>query len=496
MLYISIVLIIIIVCLYISSLRHADNLLADIDKKKHRLYFMYPMAKLLLTSTGLGKRLLNKTEISRKIRALYISDHHDYQIKLYWYQKISLLLLVLLSFSCISMVISIQAFQIRSQNVKETIIRPEEGEGDHQLSLRFRLENKNNKEDVYEDNINIKNKERVYTDKEWEEILEIAIPLLEKEMLGDNEDAKHIDKDLNFIKKIPATGIAVEWAPDDYRLLTSSGRLSYEKISDSGTDTLVTVILKYEDRRIEHTIPLTIWPIKQDNKTRLYMELQNVLRMTDQESSMATEWKLPNKVENYLITWQISEKNTEIFVFIIGLLGAVLLWIFMDKALDDRMKVRRDQLLLDYPEIINKFNLLVNAGMTIKQAWTKITEDYNKKIMTSERQRRYAYEEMLITLHELKLGVAEVNAYEQFGIRVGLLPFMKFSSILVQNLKKGNRNMTDLLKQEASEAFIERKEITKRLGEEASTKLLGPMMVLLLIVLIIILTPAFINFQM
>lgn len=72
---------------------------------------------------------------------------------------------------------------------------------------------------------------------------------------------------------------------------------------------------------------------------------------------------------------------------------------------------------------------------------------------------------------------------------------MKFSSILVQNLKKGNRSMTDLLKQEAAEAFQERKEAAKRLGEEASAKLLGPMMILLFIVLIIILVPAFISFR-
>jgi len=80
-------------------------------------------------------------------------------------------------------------------------------------------------------------------------------------------------------------------------------------------------------------------------------------------------------------------------------------------------------------------------------------------------------------------------------MRAGLLPFMKFSSILVQNLKKGNRNMVDLLRQEAAEAFQERKETVKKLGEEASTKLLGPMIILLFMVLAIILIPAFISFR-
>ena len=93
---------------------------------------------------------------------------------------------------------------------------------------------------------------------------------------------------------------------------------------------------------------------------------------------------------------------------------------------------------------------------------SKITEDYIKNTKSVGRQTRYAYEEMLVTLHELKLGVAEADAYEQFGIRAGFLPFMKFSSILVQNLKKGNRSMTDLLKQEAAEAFQERKRGRKK----------------------------------
>ena len=69
------------------------------------------------------------------------------------------------------------------------------------------------------------------------------------------------------------------------------------------------------------------------------------------------------------------------------------------------MKLRNNQLLLDYPEIINKFILLINAGMTIKQAWSKIPEDYRQKLNKGEINIRYAYEEMLVTLNELKLGI-------------------------------------------------------------------------------------------
>ncbi|HHT89005.1 MAG TPA: hypothetical protein GX002_08345 [Clostridiales bacterium] len=495
MLYISIPVIALMLFLYAKSQKHAENIPTDYDIKKHKLYFLYPMAAYFLTLTGLERRLLNKTEISRKIRALHVNDHQDFQIKLYWYQKISLFFLIIFAFSSISVITSLQTSINGAQTFDNTLIRPREGTGDSKLTLRFRMENKYDKEDIYEDYITINNKERTYTDEEWKKVLDKAIPYLEQKMLGDNKSAEYIDKDLDFIRRIPDTGITVEWIPQDYRLISGSGKLMDGKFSDKGASTLVTAVLRYKERRAEHTIPLTIWPVKQDKKTRLYRELQNILETTEKETSMTNEWKLPDKVGDYLIRWHISQSSKTFAIFAVGIAGSVLLWFFMDRSLDDKMKTRNNQMLLDYPEIINKFNLLINAGMTIRQAWSKITEDYIKNTKSVGRQTRYAYEEMLVTLHELKLGVAEADAYEQFGIRAGFLPFMKFSSILVQNLKKGNRSMTDLLKQEAAEAFQERKEAAKRLGEEASAKLLGPMMILLFIVLIIILVPAFISFR-
>ena len=152
-------------------------------------------------------------------------------------------------------------------------------------------------------------------------------------------------------------------------------------------------------------------------------------------------------------------------------------------------------MLMDYPDIINKFTLLINAGMTVKQAWSKIASDYEAKYLVNQTKKRFAYEEMLVTAHELKLGVTESEAYEQFGRRAGLLPYLKFSTLITQNLKKGNKGLSELLNLEAAEAFEERKEIAKRLGEEAGTKLLMPMMIMLIVVFAIILIPAFQSFS-
>ena len=68
---------------------------------------------------------------------------------------------------------------------------------------------------------------------------------------------------------------------------------------------------------------------------------------------------------------------------------------------------------------------------------------------------------------------------------------MKFSTLLVQNLKKGNANLINILEYESADIFNERKENAKILGEEASTKLLVPMVLMMTIIFAIILYAAF-----
>lgn len=492
----AIAILIFVLILFLRSLSYKDLIPRDIDKKTHKLYFLYPMVGLFLEKTGLEKRLENKSELNKKIQAINFSDHNKVQVKLYWYQKSSVILLIILACSCLSLIVSIQSVFTESKSFSGYLVRPEEKEGDKEIRLSYRMEGDQANGEYYEDDIVIKNKARIYTDDEWNDLLKKVIPYLENEMLGENQDADHVDMKLNFIKEIPGTGIKLEWIPENYRLISSNGDLNNRDMSDKKIKTLVTTVLKYEDRRVEHKIPITIYPLKLSKRELLHKEVLKALDRTEQETGGQKEWHLPSRVGDYHIIWKIPVSRSGSSLLILGLFASILIWIYRDREVDKKMKQRSNQMLHDYPEIINKFNLLVNAGMTIRQAWTKISEDYRKKSVKDKDYVRYAYEEMLLTLNELKLGVAEINAYESFGKRTGQPSYMRFSSILVQNLKKGNKSMVDLLSREAVEAFQERKDNTKRLGEEASTKLLGPMITLLLIVLIIIMIPAFISFQL
>ena len=286
----------------------------------------------------------------------------------------------------------------------------------------------------------------------------------------------------------------MEWIPQDYKLIDGDGHIENDELVSEQIPTSVTAILTCQNMRQDHTFAFTIIPQEMSEKEsllkKLYLELQKQSLALRQEERL----QLPVKLEGYSIRWEEKKRENGALFFLLGVVLAAGSWILGSSELKKRMKLRENQMRMDYPEIINKFNLLLNAGMTIRQAWNKIAEDYAGKSNAIAAKKHYAYEEMLLTAHEIKLGVPEGSAYEQFGRRTGVLPYMKFGSLVSQNLRKGNKGLAELLMREALDAFEERKEFAKRLGEEAGTKLLGPMMIMFLIVLIIIMIPAFLSF--
>ena len=90
-------------------------------------------------------------------------------------------------------------------------------------------------------------------------------------------------------------------------------------------------------------------------------------------------------------------------------------------------------------------------------------------------------------------GTAEVAAYREFGQRCRLQPYLKLSSILEQNRKTGTKNLRELLRTEVEDAFELRKNLARKMGEEAGTKLLVPLFLLLFVVMIFIMVPAMIT---
>ena len=154
----------------------------------------------------------------------------------------------------------------------------------------------------------------------------------------------------------------------------------------------------------------------------------------------------------------------------------------VDSSLKEQIEKRRRSIQMEFPEFVNKLTLLVNAGMTISKAWEKIINE-NKK-------EHILYDEMRYALMEIKAGKTEAAAYEEFARRCRVKEVTKFVSVIVMNLKRGGAEVVPVLKAQGDECWEMRKNAARQLGEEASTKILIPLMIMFLGIVLIVYTPA------
>ena len=89
----------------------------------------------------------------------------------------------------------------------------------------------------------------------------------------------------------------------------------------------------------------------------------------------------------------------------------------------------------------------------------------------------------------------EGKAFEEFGRRCGLQSYMKLGGLLEQNRKMVQRISGICCAQKMTDAFEQRKHQARRLGEEAGTKLLLPLFILLSVVMVMIAVPALMEFK-
>ncbi len=174
------------------------------------------------------------------------------------------------------------------------------------------------------------------------------------------------------------------------------------------------------------------------------------------------------------------------------LLLSGIFFIYGDFKLKNRVRKRRLHIQLEFPEFINKLTLLLNAGLTMSKAWEKISADRTPE---SDGGQKSFYLEVEKTVSEIKTGKNEEEAFSQFAKRAKTPEISRLMSTIMQNTKRGGNDLVLSLRLQAGECWEMRKNAIRRMGEEASTKLLFPMMLMFFAIVIIVVTPAVISMQ-
>lgn len=372
------------------------------------------------------------------------------------------------------------------ENGVSAVSRNGHGEGDREEELEVTIGDT-------EETMTVTVGEQEYSQDELEKVFQDAGEKLEELVLGENESLDEVRNSLELINKIPDTGITVSWELDNYQVMNLQGGLKQENLTDEGTLVKLTALLSYKEEMEEISFYARLYPPKLDQTEKFLEKLNEEIERLDEETRQEEKLLLPESVDGIRISWSYGKNFRAAALLLIGLAMTLFLYVSEQEKEKDRKKKRDVQMALDYPQMVSKLTLYLGAGMTVRKAWYRIAEDYERQ--KEEKGRREVYEEMIYTMHDIQGGGSEGECYERFGERCALPAYKKFGAMLSQNLKKGTKGLASLLKQEADNAFEERKSLARRLGEEAGTKMLIPMFLMLAVVLVMIVVPAFFSIQ-
>ncbi|GHU43166.1 hypothetical protein FACS1894111_08320 [Clostridia bacterium] len=371
-----------------------------------------------------------------------------------------------------------------------SVSRNPAGEGDRDLNLTLEAPNIMDGEPY-----DIVVKEQKLSLSAVEILFEEAGDELEKKILGENESLDCITKDLYLPNTLQEGKVQVSLRFDDYERIDSNGKILWENFHEDSYLIKVTAEFSCQEESafVEFYLHLSMEGLSEKEKLLLALskEIQGENEQAGKESIA-----LPQNANGQELIWYKRKDSLHLSILFLGFIGIVLIYVSEKQKKEKAAKERSTGLSRDYPNIVGQISMLTGAGMTVLGAWEKLSAGY---LLQKEQQvgvNRPAFEEMLLCLREIQDGVGEVRAYERFGVRCAQPAYRKLVSLLIQGIRKGPVGMQKLLDQEAETAFTERKQRAKQLGEEAGTKLLLPMGLMLVLVFVILLVPAGISMQL
>lgn len=361
-----------------------------------------------------------------------------------------------------------------------TLTRPGYGEAEQERILHLLWG-----EDSYEIPLTVMS--RSYTEEEWETLKIRAWEEARRRALGENPDWEHVRKRLDLSEESVVPGIDILWTTSEPELIDYDGSLGEESEEHNGESVLLTAVIRYEDREWEQQVTAVLDTLPQSEEERARQLLTQSIREAASQREEA-EIALPEEALGQRIRYQEEKTPAAVFV-LLGMLAAAACLYYPEQKKQEEMKKREQELRTAYPEMVSTLTVLMGAGLTVRGAWERMVLQY-RRARAAGGEKKILYEEMLLSWNALKQGAYEEQVYREFGKRCGLQSYLRLGSLLETNIRKGSRGLIPLLKEESAKALEERLRGARREGEEISSRLLVPMLILFALVLVLLMAPA------
>lgn len=374
----------------------------------------------------------------------------------------------------------------RTIDEENRIKRGDYGQNEYETTLIAEYE-----DEQYEMDIIVKGRE--YTEKEVEKLFSDCINRVEELLLGNNQSLGHIEDNLNPVQEVEGYPFYIIWETKNYDLIHADGTIVGKNISSGGEEGVLLATFSYGEFSFEHEYRMRVFPPQITKEQKQKEEIVASIQKKQEETQYDTHLQLPTSIGNKTISWKEPASEVPFLLATLLMVTLIGIWLGTDNDLAKKYKRRNRLLSLEYSEFVSKLQLLIGSGMTLRNAFERMGDDYRLSLM-SGGEKKFVYEELLLCIKKMKDGSGEEESLFYFGNRCGLINYKKLMTLLIQNMKKGTSGLLESLNYETKQAFEERKQIARRMGEEAQTKLLFPMILMLIVVMIIIIIPAYASF--
>lgn len=366
-----------------------------------------------------------------------------------------------------------------------------------------------------------------YTEEEADAVFREIYDQLEELVVAEGESFANLQHDLHLMTKLPKYGVQLSWdfypeldpamaeqreaARAYYRkyrhLMDSDGTLHNETLPPGtvvtgylslimSTDIVPksaegeTKYLKTQYHSAPYRIYVGIVPRELSRYESLLLQLQQAITAEDEGSLGENMLSLPTEIDGQRIYYSEHEDRSYLLLPLLGVIAAMAIYMRQGQARRTEKKQREALLMLDYSELVSKLMVYIGAGLTVRNALETISQHFDALIARGIKEDRPLYQELRTMVIQFRRNMPESEIYLSFGRRVNLKPYTKLVSLIEQNRMNGARNLRAMLELEMEDAFEQRKTTARRLGEEAGTKLLLPLFIMLGIVMIIVIVPA------
>ncbi len=238
-----------------------------------------------------------------------------------------------------------------------------------------------------------------------------------------------------------------------------------------GLGFFVLELIKYDYKR------------KGDRKLRQQLNILYEEKYTEYYIRVVRAQQISISLTLFAVSFTMYGFSSDILTVLIVLMFSGLAFYYYGALAKNRINKRSRELLDDFSEAVSKLALLTNTGMILRESWKEVA--YQGKGLI--------YEEMRNSLVEMENGVSDVEAIHEFGIRCVVPEIRKFTSTIVQSMSKGNSELSLMLQEQSKEVWNLKKQILRREGEKASSRLLIPISIMFIGILIMIIVPIFAN---